>query len=184
MTEPQPLPFGRAMSALGRCFAATARLLGRGAVHLPRANVGRRLTFADGSSAVVYRETTVDLDQVTDPCVLVVCFRLRWVRGVGHTLFRWESLFNTPLFVGFPGFVSKLWVAHDGNGVYRGLYEWDGAERAEAYVRALWWALIVVCQKDSIHYQVVPDRRRDVVLAGPELVGRSASEWWKPVGVR
>jgi hypothetical protein len=114
----------------------------------------------------------------------VVCFRLRWVRGVGHTLFRWESLFNTPLFVGFPGFVSKLWVAHDGNGVYRGLYEWDGAERAEAYVRALWWALIVVCQKDSIHYQVVPDRRRDVVLAGPELLGRSASEWWKPVGVR
>jgi hypothetical protein len=28
-------------------------------------------------------------------------------------LFRAESLLNTPLFVGFPGFVSKLWLAHD-----------------------------------------------------------------------
>jgi hypothetical protein len=184
MTEPQPLPFGRAMSALGRCFAATARLLARGQVHLPRANVGRRLSFADASSAPVYRETTVDLAQVSDPCVLVVCFRLRWVRGVGHTLFRWESLLNTPLFVGFPGFVSKLWLAHDQSGVYRGLYEWDGAARADAYVRALWWALIIVSERDSIRYQVIPGRRRDEVLADPEMLGHPASEWWKLVGAR
>jgi hypothetical protein len=182
MTEPQPLPFGRAMSALGRCMVATGGLLARRSTHLPRANVGRRASFADGSSAVVYRETVVDLDQVVDPCVLVVCFRLRWVRGVGHTLFRWESLLNTPLFVGFPGFVSKLWLAHDQNGVYRGLYEWDGAERADAYVRALWWALIVVSERASIRYQVLPGRTRDEVLAAPELLGRAASEWWKLVG--
>jgi hypothetical protein len=58
MTEPQPLPFGRAMSALGRCFAATARLLGRGAVHLPRANVGRRPTVARRSSTARLRSTS------------------------------------------------------------------------------------------------------------------------------
>jgi hypothetical protein len=184
MTEPQPLPFGRALAALGRCFIATGRLLAWGAVHLPRENVGRRLSFADGSSAVVYRETVVDVDRVADPCVLVVCFRLRWVRGFGHRLFRWESLFNTVLFVGFPGFVSKLWLAHDQNGVYRGLYEWDGAERADAYVRALWWALIVVSEKDSIRYEVAPGRRRDDVLAEAEMLGRPASEWWKSVGAR
>jgi hypothetical protein len=183
MTEPQPLPFGRAMSALGRCFVATGRLLARRSVHLPRRNVGRRLTFADGSSAVVYRETVADRGPVQDSCVLVVCFRLRWVRGFGHTLFRWESLFNTPLFVGFPGFVSKLWLAHDQRGVYRGLYEWDGAGRADAYVRALWWALIVVSEKRSIQYQVLPGQWRDLVLAEPRLLGRPASEWWKPVGL-
>ena len=64
---------------------------------------------------------------VTDePVVLVVAFRLRWVRGRGHALFRAESLLNTPLFVGFPGFVSKLWVAHDEGHVYRGVYQWNG----------------------------------------------------------
>ena len=65
--------------------------------------------------------------QVEAPVVLVVAFRLRWVRGRGHALFRVESVLNTPLFVGFPGFVSKLWLANDENGVYRGFYEWDGA---------------------------------------------------------
>ena len=103
--------------------------------------------------------------------------------GVGHRLFRWESLLNTPLFVGFPGFVSKLWLTYDGNGVYRGLYEWDGPARADAYVRALWWALIVVSEKDSIRYQVMPGMRRDTVLAGSGDDGAQVREWWNLVGV-
>jgi len=160
-------------------------LLAHRAVHLPKRNVGRRLSFADGSTAVVYRETTTDRDAASDPCVLVVSFRLRWVRGWGwgHRLFRWESMLNTPLFVGFPGFVSKLWLAHDRNGVYRGLYEWDGPDRAEAYVRALWWALIVVSEKDSIRHQVVPEVRRDAVLAGNVEPAAPAREWWNLVEV-
>jgi hypothetical protein len=112
-------------------------------------------------------------------------FRLRWVRGWpwGHRLFRWESILNTPLFVGFPGFVSKLWLAHDRNGVYRGLYEWDGPARADAYVRALWWALIVVSEKDSIRYQVLPGVRRDEVVAEAGPTGAPERQWWSLVGV-
>jgi hypothetical protein len=185
MNEAPRLAFRPAMAALGRCGATTIRLLARREVHLPKRHVGQRLSFADGSTAVVYRETTVDRSAAADPCVLVVSFRLRWVRGwgFGHQLFRWESLLNTVLFVGFPGFVSKLWVAHDRNGVYRGLYEWDGAAEAEAYVRALWWALIVVSEKDSIRHQVLPGLRRDAVLAGSEVVAAPAREWWNLVGV-
>ena len=48
------------------------------------------------------RETVVDRPATADPCVLVVEFRLRAVRGWGHTAFRPLSLQNTPLFVGFP----------------------------------------------------------------------------------
>jgi hypothetical protein len=70
--------------------------------------VGVRLGFADGTSARVYRETVVDRGPTLDPCVLIVEFRLRAVRGPGHAAFRLESLLNTPLFAGFPGFVSKL----------------------------------------------------------------------------
>ncbi len=135
-----------------------------------RTHVGMRLRFADGTSARVYRETVVDRDATRDPCVLVVGFRLRAVRGRGHAVFRWESLLNTPLFVGFPGFVSKLWLADDERGRYRGLYEWDGPQRAEAYARALWRVLALVSVPGSIHYVVLPGLRRDELLARPQVL--------------
>lgn len=69
------------------------------------------------------------------------------------------------MFAGFPGFVSKLWVAHDEHEVYRGVYEWDGPERAEAYVRALWWLLAPVSVRGSIRHRVLPGLRRDQWLA-------------------
>ena len=95
------------------------------------------------------------------------------MRGFGHALFRWESLLNTPLFVGLPGFVSKLWVAHDQHGAYRGLYEWDGPGNAEHYARCLWRVLALVCVRGSIHYMVLAGLRRDELLAEPQLPYRS-----------
>jgi hypothetical protein len=145
-----------------------------------------RLQFADGTSAPVYRETVVDSGPPTNPCALVVGFRLRIVRGWGHTLFRWESLLNTPLFVGFPGFVSKLWLAHDQHGRYRGIYEWDGPGRAEHYARSLWQVLALGCVPDSIHYVVLPELRRDDLLRAPHPADAAApgvaGAWWRPVG--
>lgn len=184
MVEQTPLPLASAFAALARCAGVTALLLARRTVHLPTDRVGTRLLFADGSSARVYRETVIDRGAPRDPCVLVVSFRLRRVRGWGHRAFRWESLFNTPLFVGFPGFVSKLWLTHDDHGVYRGLYEWDGADLAEAYVRALWWVLALVSHRDSIRYQILPRLNRDEALAHPEIMARSGrAQWWRPVAV-
>lgn len=185
MNEQAPLPYGVAARALMRCVASTAELLARNRIHLPRRHVGMRLRFANGASARVYRETTVD-GAPTNPCVLVVEFRLRFVRGWGHTLFRWESLLNTPLFVGFPGFVSKLWLAHDERGVYRGLYEWDGPKRAEHYARSLWRVLALVSEPHSIHYYVLPGLRRDALLANPRLLDTApgaGGAWWRPIEV-
>jgi hypothetical protein len=145
-----------------------------------------RLRFADGTSARVYRETVVGRDAARDPCVLVVGFRLRAVRGWGHAVFRWESLLNTPLFAGFPGLVSKLWLAGDGRGRYRGLYEWDDPQRAEAYARALWRVLALVSVPGSIHYVVLPGLRRDELLARPQALAGAAADasaWWRPVEV-
>jgi hypothetical protein len=163
-------------------------LLARGRIRLPRRHVGERLRFANGTSAWVYRETVVDRSAPVDPCVLVVEFRLRAVRGRGHAFFRWVSLLNTPLFVGFPGFVSKFWMADDEQGVYRGFYEWDGPARAEAYARALWRVLALVSARGSIHYRVLPGLRRDEFLGEPAGPGQAAAaevpdEWWRPVAV-
>ncbi|MDY6810452.1 MAG: hypothetical protein SW127_15780, partial [Actinomycetota bacterium] len=96
-----------------------------------------------------------------------------------HRLFRVESLLNTPLFVGFPGFVSKLWMAADEAGRYRGVYEWDDADLAIAYVRALWWPLALVSERSSIRCHVVPDAHRDEVIATMEPDPEDTC-WWRP----
>ena len=186
ITERPPLAYRAALRALTNCATSTARLLRQRRIHLPAGHVGMRLRFADGTSARVYRETVVDRGATQDPCVLVVEFRLRAVHGRGHTVFRWESLLNTPLFVGFPGFVSKLWLADDERGRYRGLYEWDGPRRAEAYARALWRVLALVSVPGSIHYIVLPGLRRDEVLARPQALAGTAAEtadWWRMAAV-
>jgi len=184
MNDQTPLPISTAARAEVRCVASTINLAARRRIHLQHEHLGSCLHFADRTSAPVYRETVVDRVPA-DPCVLVVAFRLRAVRGLGHTLFRWESLLNTPLFVGFPGFVSKLWLANDEHGVYRGVYEWDGPDRAEHYARCLWQVLALVCVPGSIHYQVLPGLRRDDLLAAPARLGATTSTdtkvWWRVV---
>jgi hypothetical protein len=182
MNEQAPLPYGIAVRELARCVGRTAGLLARRQTHLRPDHVGMRLRFADGTSAPVYRETVVDRT-CQDPCVLVVEFRLRLLRGWGHALFRWESLLNTPLFVGFRGFCTKLWLAHDEHGVYRGVYQWDSAERAERYARSLWRVLGLGSVPGSIHYVVLPGLRRDDVLDDPHLLDGAARSdpagWWR-----
>jgi hypothetical protein len=188
LNEQVPLSNRAAFTAVARCAAKTAGLLLRGRVHVPAQRAGMSLRFADGTSARVYRETVVNAGAPRDPCSLVVDFRLRFVRGWGHALFRWESLLNTLLFVGFPGFVSKLWLTHDERGRYRGIYEWDGPQRAEHYARALWRVLALVSVPGSIHYLIVPGLRRDDLVQTPVSRNQESAvdpaAWWLPVQVR
>lgn len=184
---PTPAPAGAASGAVARSMVATLEMTLRRRVHQPRPMVGRVLHFADGTAARVYRVTVADVAAVNAPCVLVVGFRLRRVRGIGHALFRAESLLNTPLFAGFPGFVSKLWLAHDENQLYRGVYDWDGIDQAESYVRALYRVLALVSERGSIRYRILPGLRRDELLADPacagDVIDADAGEtgWWRVV---
>jgi hypothetical protein len=179
------LPPRIAWAAVARCIATSVSLLAHRSVRQPRGNVNRRIEFADGSAARVYRETVLTDRVPVEPCVLVVCFRLRHVRGVGHAWFRAESILNTPLFVGFPGFVSKLWLAHDERGLYRGIYEWDGAESAERYARSLWRVLALVSEPRSIGYHRLPGDCRDGILDPSRWEGSDddAGAWWRVVSV-
>ena len=182
MSPQSPPPLGEAWVAVARCIARSAEILARRRIHMPRSHVGEQLYFADGTVARVYRETVVDRPPTAEPTVLVVAFRLRGVRGVGHDLFRLESMLNTPLFVGFDGFVSKLWLAHDGRGTYRGLYDWDGARLAEAYARALWRVLALVSVRGSIRYHVIPGMHRDELLQDPATVAAEGrDDWWRVI---
>jgi len=179
MTDQAPLPFFTAWTSVARCIVASVRLLAAGRVHLPRTHVGQWFRFDDGSTSRVYQETVINRSP-SEPAVLVVGFRLRFVHGRGHDLFRRESVLNTPLFVGFPGFVSKLWLANDEHGVYRGLYQWDGPQQAEHYARALWRVLALVSVPGSIHYRVLPGLLRDDLISNPQLAPADETvTWWR-----
>lgn len=162
-------------------------MLARRRIIQPRDHLGDVVGFGDGSHGRVYRETRAAPAVADDPVVLVVSFRLRWQHGAVHALFRTESLLHTPLFAGFPGFVSKLWLAHDEHGIYRGVYQWNATGQAESYVRALWWALRVISTRGSIHYAVLPGLRRDTLLADPRVLGEAGLDepgaWWRPTRV-
>ncbi|WKX17154.1 hypothetical protein [Streptomyces sp. HUAS CX7] len=148
---------------------------------MPRRLVGEQLRFADGTTARIHRETRLGSGLAKDPCTWVVAFRLRRVRGPAHALFRRESLLNTPPFVGFPGFTSKLWLAHDEMNRYRGVYEWDGQRRAELYARSLWRVLALVSVPGSIRYIVVPGLHRDDMIANSLPAGKAEPDdtaWW------
>ncbi len=182
-----PVPVRTAIGQLARCVGRSVRLLMGRQVRQPTDRVGELLGFADGSHGRVYRETVLEDASSDQPVVLVVAFRLRGVRGWAHAAFRAESLLNTPLFVGFPGFVSKLWLAHDEDGRYRGVYQWNGAARAHAYVRVLWWVLALVSHRASIRYVVLPGVRRDELLANPAVLDEAphgdTGGWWRLVSV-
>jgi hypothetical protein len=155
-----------------RSAATTARLLAAGGLSQPTTHLARPLRFADGTTSYVFRETVVNDVATPDPAVLVVRFNLRMVGGNpwGHAAFRRECVLHTPLFAGFPGFRSKLWLTDLQTGVYRGLYEWNGADLAIDYAETLARLLRVVSVRGSVRHHVVAGVRRDGLLGDPTLV--------------
>lgn len=163
----------------------TAGLLARRQLRLPTRHVNRQLAFADATTSRVYRETVRRGAPTTRPTLLVVQFELRLVghSRLLHVLFRAESILNTPLFAGFPGFRSKLWATDERTGVYRGVYEWDGTERARTYATTLTALLRLLSVKDSVRFHIEPGIRRDDFLRDPGVVGEiglaPAQRWWQ-----
>jgi hypothetical protein len=182
-----PMTDARAFAA---CAAATVGLLARRQLVLATANVDRRLAFADGTSARVYRETVRTGTATHAPVLLVVEFRLRLIgrNRLLHALFRAESLANTLLFAGFPGFRWKLWCTDEDSGRYRGVYEWDGADRAVAYATTLSRLLRVVCVPGTVRFHVEPATRLQEMLHAPAVLlatapGPPPEDWWRPGAV-
>ena len=174
-----------ALRAYASCALVTARLLARRQLRLPAGNVGRRLEFADGTTSRVYRETIRTGAPTAQPTLLVVQFKLRLIgrSRLMHALFRAESILNTVLFAGFPGFRSKLWATDEQTGVYRGVYEWDGAEAARSYATTLTALLRLLSVAGSVQFHIEPGIRRDEFLRNPHVVGAVGSDqaqrWWR-----
>ena len=173
------------LRAFALCALNSVMLLARRRLRLPKRNVGHELAFADGTTSRIYRETVLTGASTPSPVLLVVQFRLRLIghSWLLHALFRAESLLNTPLFAGFPGFRSKLWITDERTGVYRGVYEWDGAKRAVGYATAITALLRLLSVSGSVDAHLTPGVRRDEFLLAPQVAGDPAGAstelWWQ-----
>jgi hypothetical protein len=178
-------PGSGTVGAFARSAIATGRLLVTGRLVSPKRLLGRRLGFADQTTSFVFSETAIRDGDPRDPAVLVVQFRLRALgrSRLLHAVFRRECILHTPLFAGFPGFWSKLWISDPATGTYRGLYEWDGAEPAVDYADHLVRLLTPLSTRGSVRYHVTPGIRRKDLFRAPALVvadrGRGDHQWWR-----
>jgi hypothetical protein len=170
-----------------RCVLATLGMLALGRIRMPDDEKGRRVTFADGTTSTIYRETAIRRRTPGRSVVLVVRFRLRLI-GTSrpwHALFRFESLFNTLLFAAHPGFQTKLWMSDPDTGFYRGVYEWNGSDEAAEYAQALRVVLTPWVEDGSFSHRIVPFSARARFLEGGWATREEGpGAWWLPVGAR
>jgi hypothetical protein len=170
-----------AAADFAHCVRAWGGLVARGQLRSPKEYVGAHIHFRDGTTSLVFRETVRSAPTV-ESAVLVIQFRLaalgsnRWA----HAAFRRECVLHTPLFAGFPGFRSKLWADDVTTGVYRGLYQWDGAEAARAYATRMVGLLAPFSNAGTARSHVVEGLRRDAFLRDPQAAPPGATDgWWQ-----
>jgi hypothetical protein len=171
-----------AFADFARCVRAWGGLVARRRLTSPKTNLGAWLTFADGSSSFIFRETAVTDAATTDPTLLVIQFRLAALDSnyLLHAAFRRECVLHTPLFAGFPGFRSKLWMDDVETGVYRGVYEWQGGDLARHYAARMVALLAPFSNAGTARHHVVEGLRRDDFLLHPELAPDDVEgDWWR-----
>ena len=148
----------------------------------PADYVGAMLSFRDGTTSRVFRETLVVGATTADPVLLVIGFRLAFLDDLGplHAGFRRECLIHAPLFAGFRGFRSKLWLADEDTRIYRGVYQWDGARDAASYAARMVGLLAPFSNRGTARSHVVPGLTRSDYLFDPDVTtGRSSDGWWR-----
>jgi Polyketide cyclase / dehydrase and lipid transport len=174
---------GKALADFAACARTWCGLAARHRLVSPGEHVGTWLSFRDGTSSRVFRETALGGVRTREPVLLVIQFRLAALGSsrLLHAAFRRECVLHTPLFAGFPGFRSKLWLDDVRTGVYRGVYEWDGADLARAYARRMLGLLAPFATRGTARSHVVERLRRDDFLRDPDLApGDRGDDWWRP----
>jgi len=114
----------------------TVGLLARHRLHLRRDRVGTAVVLPDGRPYLVFRESSCDIPSLEPDVTLLVRFQLKGTsptRPWRSWLFERESILNTLLYAGYPGFGRKLWLVDRTTAAYAGLYTWHGRAWAERY---------------------------------------------------
>jgi hypothetical protein len=129
-------------------------------LHNRKDRVGKVFTNPDGSEYVVFKETVLDrvkTDTRTAEAVFRVQFRVPRIRAWRDRL---VIAVKSPIFVGAPGFRSKLWMVDARNNTYQGVYEWDTLADAKAYAHSASMGFMSeVAVPGGIEYEIVAGGR-------------------------
>ncbi|HUY76446.1 MAG TPA: hypothetical protein VMV29_06720 [Ktedonobacterales bacterium] len=154
-------------SSVGQFFD----LIRSDSLHLRRNRLGGLYCSERNGQYRVFRETVNTQQLVTNPVVIVVGFRLRWIHAnpVFHWVFQRLCILTTPFWSGLRGFHIKLWMVNPDSKEYLGLYEWAGAQNARRYVEALVPILHAVSTPNSVWYDLYPDMSLSAYLGAHPL---------------
>lgn len=136
-------------------------LVAHGSMHRRQDRLGETYGTDRGGNYSIFLDTN-SLDNVAEPsAVLVVGFRLRWIRSnrLLHKIFRRICIISTPLWSGFPGYREKLWMVDYKTEDYLGIYEWAGESNALVYAEWLTRLLRHLSTKGSVWYEIFPNTK-------------------------
>jgi len=126
-----------------------------GRLHFKKQRLGQVVTSDDGRDYTIFREVVVDRgpDQPEKPnTVFVLRFQVTNLSSKQNQLF---SLLPIPLYVGFPGFRSKIYTIDQS--YCQSIYEFDSVQDAENYSQSA--ALKFITRRSvpgSVSYKIVP----------------------------
>jgi len=133
-------------------FVVTGRL------HIPTRRIGEVVADEDGRQFTIFREVVVDpaKDQPEHPgAVLVLHFK---VTNISPRLNKFYSLLPLPLYIGDPGFRSKVFTINGED--CQSIYEWDTVQDAENYVNSMALKTILMrAVPGSVSYKIVPPQK-------------------------
>ena len=152
------------------------QLLSRGSIYLKKNRLGNVVTVhqSGNSNYTVFRET-VSRDGNADICsVLIVGFRLRSIGSnpLLHWIFQRICIISTPIWSGFAGFRTKLWMVDARTKNYLGIYEWAGEKNARAYTEWLCTILIRLSTPGSVWYEIRPNEQLEQYVMAHEPPAR------------
>lgn len=120
-------PVSSVLKTIG--FVVTGRL------HFPTQRIGEVVIDEEGRRFTIFREVVVDPTKTQSEhpgAVLTLHFK---VTNISPKANKFYSLLPLPLYIGDPGFRSKLFTI---NGEYcQSIYEWDTVQDAENYVSSM-----------------------------------------------
>ena len=111
----------------------------------------------DGQHFVIFRQVVVKprgSQKVEPGAAFCVQSHVARMSPTQNKLF---SLLPIPLFIGLPGFRSKLWLLNEANGNFMGMYEWDTLQDAENYAHS--FALKFMTKRSvpgTVSYRITP----------------------------
>lgn len=121
-------------------------------------NIGKSYRIDEGGTYTIYRQTDSNDGWVGKPVVLVVGFRLKWLgnNNRAHRLFKPVSILTTPIWSGFRGFRTKLWMVDEKTKNYLGIYKWVDPADAEHYARYIQKVLQFFSEPGTVWHKIYP----------------------------